>query len=90
MLLEVFEDARETSFGARVIIHVVRLHKVVRLLLNRVVGQVHKQVVEVVLLRAYVFLSREPRDAFLENEQPQRLDPVNKGVHAKVELQVIY
>jgi hypothetical protein len=75
--------------AAGVIIHVLIKDKVVRVLLDGVVGQVHKEVVEVAVLRSNVLLSRETGEPLLVNEYPQGVNTVDQDIYSEVELQAI-
>lgn len=50
----------------------------------------HEQVVEVAFGRSDVFVGREPGDALLVDENPERVDPIDEGVDPEVELEPVY
>ena len=58
------------------------LHKLVALLIDRVISQVHTQVVQVAALRRHVVLSRKSGKTFLVNEDSQRYHRCDENVDA--------
>lgn len=64
--------------------------EVVVVLVDRVVRQVHKQVAQVALGGTHVFTGRKASQAFLEDEDAQRVDAIDEGVDAQVELVAVY
>ena len=65
------------------------LHEVLALLVDRVVGQMHAEVVEVAAEGRDVVLRREPRQALLVNEDAQRNDTSDQHIYAQIELQIV-
>ena len=49
----------------------------------------HVQVVKVVLLRSYVLLGREPCQALLKYENPQRVNPIHQNVDPQVKFETV-
>ena len=49
----------------------------------------HVQVVKVVLLRSYVLLGREPCQALLKYENPQRVNPIHQNVDPQVKFKTV-
>ena len=68
---------------------VLVVDKSIRLLLNRVVCKVHKQVLEVALLWSLIFLGCEAGETLLVDIDAQRVNAVDKRVDSEVELQVV-
>ena len=65
------------------------LHEVVRLLVDRVVGQVHAEVVQVAAQGRYVVLRGEPRQTLFIEKNSKRDHRSDQHVDAQVELQVV-
>ena len=66
------------------------VHKVRRVLVDRVVGQVHVQVLERRARRCGLeALGREARESLLEDVAPERLERCDGNVQAQVELESV-
>ena len=74
---------------ARIVCSAGVLHEVLALLVDRVVGQMHAEVVEVAAEGRDVILRREPRQALLVNEDAQRNDTCDQHIYAQIELQIV-
>lgn len=59
-VLQVLQNLSQGTLVPTVIVSSFVVHEAFRFLLNRVVRQMHKQIVEVALLRPDVLFSREP------------------------------
>ena len=88
LLIDRLKDGRQTAFVTEVVSARV-LHKVLALLVDRVVGQMHAEVVEVAAEGRDVVLRREPRQALLVNEDAQRNDTCDQHIYAQIELQIV-
>ena len=88
LLIDRLKDGRQTAFVTEVVSARV-LHEVLALLVDRVVGQMHAEVVEVAAEGRDVVLRREPRQALLVNEDAQRNDTSNQHIYAQIELQIV-
>lgn len=63
--------------------------EVFRILIDCIVGQMHKQIVKVVSIRTNILLRSKPCQAFPKYEYPQWINSINKTVNPHIELQVI-
>ena len=88
LLIYRLKDGRQTAFVTEVVSARV-LHEVLALLVDRVVGQMHAEVVEVAAEGRDVVLRREPRQALLVNEDAQRNDTCDQHIYAQIELQIV-
>ena len=88
LLIDRLKDGRQTAFVTEVVSARV-LHEVLALLVDRVVGQMHAEVVEVAAEGRDVVLRREPRQALLVNEDAQRNDTCDQHIYAQIELQIV-
>lgn len=66
------------------------LDEVFTLLVDRIVGQVHAQVVQVAAFGRHVVLRGEPRQALLVNEDSKRHYRSDKHVYAQVKLEIVH
>jgi len=58
---------------ARIVIHVLVKNEILTILLNRIICQVHIEIIEVASLWPHVFLSGKPCQAFLVNKNSERI-----------------
>lgn len=66
--------------AARIIILVLIKDKILAVLLDGVVSEMHVEVVEVTSLRADIFFGCKTRETFLVYKHPQRVDSIDKGI----------
>jgi hypothetical protein len=59
----------------RIVIRVLVLHKVVRVLVDRVISQVHAHVLDVVLVDFLIGLSGKASEAIFEEKDPEGVHP---------------
>lgn len=78
--LNIFQHSRESALGATIVVHVRVLHEVCTVFVNRIVRQVHVQIVQVCLGRPSVSLSCEASQALLKHEDAQRVNSVHQYV----------
>lgn len=64
-------------------------HKLLALLVDCVVGEVHADIIDVVLVRRDVGLSGEPAQSLPEDEHAQRVNSCHQHVYSQVELQPV-
>lgn len=62
------KDGGQASFVSEIVIRARVLHEILTLLVYRIVGQVHAEVVEIAAKRRNIILRCEPRQAFLVYE----------------------
>ena len=63
-------ESKGTLVADGVVIGVLVLHKIVRILINRVIRQVHAHILDVVLVDLLVGLSGKASETILEEEDP--------------------
>ena len=78
ILPDVIYDRGETALMAtRVIVLVLVKDKVLAVLLDGVVSEMHVEVIEVPSLWPHIFFGCKTRQAFLVNKYPQRVDSID-------------
>jgi hypothetical protein len=78
ILPDVIYDRRQTALvAARIIVLVLIEDKILTVLLDGVVSQMHVKVVEVPSLWADIFFGCKSRETFLVYKHPQRVDSID-------------
>ena len=72
-----------------VLILILVLLKLTIELVNRVIRQVHVQVVEVGVIWWLIFFSSESSYPLFMNVDPKRVDPIEQNIDPKVEFEVV-
>ena len=88
-LLHVVQYCRQGALRPSVVIHVVVLHEVARGLVDRVIGQVHEQIIQVCLRWACILLSGKASESLLEHEDSEWVNSIDQHVDSEVKLQVV-
>ena len=84
------ENRCHASFvTARVIVHVFVKNEVLTILLNRIICQVHIEVVEVAALWPHVFLSGKPCQTLLVNKDTEGIYAINQAINAQIEFKTV-
>ena len=68
-------ESKGTLVADGVVIGVLVLHKIVRILINRVIRQVHAHILDVVLVDLLVGLSGKASETILEEKDPEGVHP---------------
>lgn len=92
VLTDVLKHSRQRPFVPCAVLVLVFIElEGIALLLNRVVSQVHEQVVDVlrVVARGLVGLGREPGETFLVHKDSQRVHSIDQGVDSEVKLEPV-
>ena len=87
-LLQDAQDSAEGPLMAPIIV-IIAMHILVGVLVQRIVGQVHERVVEVVSVRAFVLLRAKPGERHLVQVDPQRIHAIQEHVEAEVVFKFI-
>ena len=66
------------------------LLKVFGVFIDGVVREMHKQIVQVVAHRRYIFWRRKASETFIVDEDTQRCNTRDKNVYSEIKFQTIY
>jgi hypothetical protein len=83
------ENLSETTLVAWVVVASGILLEIFSFLIDSVIGEVHVQVAEVAADRRHVFRSREPSEALMVYENPQRRDRCEQNIDPQIKFKPI-
>jgi len=90
-LLNLLEDRVDTPLVASVcVFFVLILFKVVRLLINCIIGEMHKKVVHITLKWLLVWFGGKSCEAFFEYKNPKRINSIEKDIYSHVKLEAVH
>lgn len=69
-----------------IIVFILVLHELGTILVDRIVGQVHEQVFEVVILWGHIHLSSKPAEPFFIHINPQGINSAQEHVDSEIEF----
>ena len=89
MSLHVFKDCGESTFGSGIVINSCVCDEVIRVLVDRIVRQMHIEIVEILLLRTYVGLCGESCESLFVDKNSEWFDTINEAIDTQVKLQIV-